>query len=154
RLSGDGGKGDACAPAHQAGAGDTQRFRFGPEVAAVACAMTARRFSPTAIAGFAVGLLAAAAAAPCLPAKAASQTSSARPAASQTPSAAIASRSFHSTDRVRLHVLESRPANASSATVAIVLVPGWSMPASLFRPQLQALGRRHHVIAFDPRGQG
>ena len=64
----------------------------------------------------------------------------------------IAGHTFRSSDGARLHVLESRPASGGAST--IILVPGWSMPARLFRPQLRALGRRHHVIAFDPRGQG
>lgn len=106
--------------------------------------MTARH-RPAA--GLAAGLLAAAlTAAPCAPAMAAAPRAS-------SP-AGIADHAFRSSDGVRLHVLQSGPADPASAIATIVLVPGWSMPASLFRPQLLALGRRHHVIAFDPRGQG
>jgi len=63
----------------------------------------------------------------------------------------VASRFFTSSDGVRLHVLE---AGAHHTGPVIVLVPGWSMPASLWQAQLGELGRRHHVVAFDPRGQG
>jgi len=64
---------------------------------------------------------------------------------------AVASRFFKSSDGVRLHVLE---AGAHHTAPVIVLVPGWSMPTSLWQAQLEELGRRHHVVAFDPRGQG
>lgn len=36
----------------------------------------------------------------------------------------------------------------------MVFLPGWSMPAELFVPQLKALGRSRNVRALDPRGQG
>lgn len=62
-------------------------------------------------------------------------------------------------DGVRLNVLEAAPAPAASpeagaARPVIVLVPGWCMPASIWQPQLQALGREFRTIAIDPRGQG
>jgi len=63
----------------------------------------------------------------------------------------VASRYFTTSDGVRLHVLE---AGAQHKGTVIVLVPGWSMPASIWSAQLDALGRRHPVVAFDPRGQG
>jgi len=34
------------------------------------------------------------------------------------------------------------------------LIPGWCMPASLWRKQLEELGGRYHALALDPRGQG
>lgn len=68
-----------------------------------------------------------------------------------TDAPAATSRYFTSSDGVRLHVLE---AGAENAGAVIVLVPGWSMPASIWQAQLSSLGRRHHVVAFDPRGQG
>ena len=67
-------------------------------------------------------------------------------------SAAPASRYFQTSDRVRLHVLEAG-AHGGEAPV-LAFVPGWSMPASIFLPQLVALGERHAVAALDPRGQG
>jgi non-heme chloroperoxidase len=57
---------------------------------------------------------------------------------------------FLSTDGVRLHYLEAGPAAAHT----LVFVPGWTMPAWIWMPQLRAFSRRYHVVAFDPRGQG
>ncbi|MBI3370155.1 MAG: alpha/beta hydrolase [Betaproteobacteria bacterium] len=63
-----------------------------------------------------------------------------------------ASHWFTTSDQVRLHVLEAGLRDGDSPVVAFV--PGWSMPASIFRPQLAALGERYAVAALDPRGQG
>jgi len=60
------------------------------------------------------------------------------------------SRHFTTSDGVRLHVLEGGPPRAP----AIAFVPGWSMPAEIWRYQLEALGARYRVAALDPRGQG
>lgn len=57
---------------------------------------------------------------------------------------------FLSTDGVRLHYLEAGP----PAGHTLVFVPGWTMPAWIWMPQIMALSRRYHVVAFDPRGQG
>ena len=54
------------------------------------------------------------------------------------------------TDHVRLHWIEAGPRDAPS----IVLVPGWAMPAWIFRRQIAAFSRQYHVAALDPRGQG
>lgn len=67
-------------------------------------------------------------------------------------SAETASRFFTTSDKVRLHVLEAGPHGGHVPVIAFV--PGWSMPASVFRAQLSALGERHAVAALDPRGQG
>ncbi len=53
-------------------------------------------------------------------------------------------------DGVRLHVIEA----GRRAAPAIVFVPGWTMPAWIFQPQINFLSRRYHVLALDPRGQG
>ena len=60
------------------------------------------------------------------------------------------SRYFVTSDGVRLHYLEAGPQLGHT----IVFVPGWTMPAWIWRPQIQAFARRYHVVAFDPRGQG
>jgi microsomal epoxide hydrolase len=57
---------------------------------------------------------------------------------------------FTTSDHVRLHYLDAGPASAP----CLVLVPGWTMPAWIFSPQIRAFSRNFHVIAFDPRGQG
>ena len=59
-------------------------------------------------------------------------------------------RYFMTTDAVRLHYLDA----GAPGALTIVLVPGWTMPAWIFRPQIAAFSRRWHVVAFDPRGQG
>ena len=53
-----------------------------------------------------------------------------------------------SSDNVRLHY-ETRGAGAP-----MVFVPGWSMPVSVYEPQLAHFSKTHRVIAFDPRSQG
>ena len=57
---------------------------------------------------------------------------------------------FLTTDGVRLHYLEAGPADGRT----LVFVPGWTMPAWIWMPQIQAFSRQFHVVAFDPRGQG
>lgn len=57
---------------------------------------------------------------------------------------------FLSSDGVRLHYLEAGPPAAHT----LVFVPGWTMPAWIWMPQIQAFSRQYHVVAFDPRGQG
>ncbi len=59
-----------------------------------------------------------------------------------------ASRSFTSSDGVRLHYMEAGQGRP------ILLVPGWCMPAWIWENQLRGLSRNHRVIAFDPRSQG
>lgn len=59
-------------------------------------------------------------------------------------------RYFVTSDGVRLHYLEAGPAQAHT----LVLVPGWTMPAWIWGPQINEFSRRYHVVAFDPRGQG
>lgn len=71
---------------------------------------------------------------------------SARSAAAAT----VHDRYFSSSDGVRLHYLEAGPPAAHT----IILVPGWTMPAWIWTPQINAFAARYHVIAFDPRGQG
>ena len=65
-------------------------------------------------------------------------------------SASAADRQFTTSDGVRLHVIEAGPPGAQT----LVFVPGWTMPAWIFGPQIQAFSRRYHVVVLDPRGQG
>jgi microsomal epoxide hydrolase len=62
----------------------------------------------------------------------------------------VRSRYFVTSDGVQLHYLEAGPHTAHT----IVFVPGWTMPAWIWQPQLRVFAPRYHVIAFDPRGQG
>jgi microsomal epoxide hydrolase len=57
---------------------------------------------------------------------------------------------FLSSDGVRLHYLEAGPPTGHT----LVFVPGWTMPAWIWMPQILAFSRSYHVVAFDPRGQG
>ena len=59
-----------------------------------------------------------------------------------------ASRFFTTSDDVRLHYIEA------GAGTPLVLLPGWSQSAAMFRFQIAALSTRHRVIALDPRGHG
>jgi microsomal epoxide hydrolase len=70
----------------------------------------------------------------------------------------LKSTSFVTTDGVRLHVLEACPRAGEAASgpplPVIAFLPGWSMPAAIWRGQLLALGAEYCVAALDPRGQG
>jgi non-heme chloroperoxidase len=58
------------------------------------------------------------------------------------------SRFFTSSDGVRLHYVEE----GSGET--LLFVPGWLMPAEIWRRQIDYFARNYRVIAFDPRSQG
>ncbi len=60
----------------------------------------------------------------------------------------IGDRYFMTSDGVRLHY------SADGTGRVVVFVPGWTMPAWIFSPQIQALRQDYRVIAFDPRSQG
>ena len=66
----------------------------------------------------------------------------------------IARRSLKTSDDVELSVLEAGREHAGSEKLKIVMVPGWSMPASIWQHQLDEFGRSYHTLAIDPRGQG
>lgn len=71
--------------------------------------------------------------------------------------AEIHSTDILTSDGVRLRVLEAGPANPARAggrRPVLAFVPGWSMPAAIWRPQLARLGVAWRVAALDPRGQG
>ncbi len=61
-------------------------------------------------------------------------------------------RMFTTSDGVRLHYIEAAPARPAAPT--LVFIPGWTMPAWIFTPQIQAFQTRYRVVALDPRGQG
>jgi len=57
---------------------------------------------------------------------------------------------FLTSDGVRLSWSES-----GAGEPALIFVPGWTMPGSIWAPQLAHFSAAgHRVIAFDPRGQG
>jgi microsomal epoxide hydrolase len=55
---------------------------------------------------------------------------------------------FYTSDHVKLHYLEA------GQGLALVFIPGWLLPADIWRPQLEGLSQDYHVIALDPRSQG
>lgn len=55
---------------------------------------------------------------------------------------------FTTTDNIRIHYLEA------GSGLAIVFIPGWTMPAWIWQKQIDGLSYRYHVIAVDPRSQG
>lgn len=63
--------------------------------------------------------------------------------------AAPTSRHFVNREGMQLHFLD-----AGQGPRTIVFIPGWLMPAAIFRLQLEALSDEFRVLAFDPRSQG
>ncbi len=57
-------------------------------------------------------------------------------------------RFFVTSDGVRLHYLEAGHGHT------IVFVPGWTMPAWIWEPQIADFAHAYHVVALDPRSQG
>jgi microsomal epoxide hydrolase len=55
---------------------------------------------------------------------------------------------FSTDDHVQLHYLES------GQGLPIIFIPGWLLPAEIWRFQLEGLAEDFHVIALDPRSQG
>jgi len=60
----------------------------------------------------------------------------------------LISKYFTTSDGVKLHYIEV----GSGPT--LVLVPGWTMPAWIWQPQLEYFAGNYRVVALDPRGQG
>jgi microsomal epoxide hydrolase len=54
-------------------------------------------------------------------------------------------------DGTRIHLLE---AGQPSSQPAIVFIPGWTLPAFLWKEQMQRFSSDRLVIAIDPRSQG
>ena len=66
----------------------------------------------------------------------------------QCSSAWAESRYFTTTDGVRLHYIDE------GAGETLLFVPGWVMPAEIWRRQIDHFARNYRVIAVDPRSQG
>ncbi|HKY06893.1 MAG TPA: alpha/beta hydrolase [Candidatus Binatia bacterium] len=69
-------------------------------------------------------------------------------------SAAANRSSFQSSDGVKLSLLEAGKTSRGAKALTIALIPGWTMPATIWQRQIDAFGRRYHTLALDPRGQG
>jgi microsomal epoxide hydrolase len=78
----------------------------------------------------------------------------ARAADESVPAPAWIARQRITSDGVRLNLIEQAPAAAAPGAPTIVLLPGWCMPATIWRAQLGGLGARWTTVAMDPRGQG
>jgi non-heme chloroperoxidase len=107
------------------------RWRFPVDPHAIASLLVGMRHTLILAASLVLGLMAA-------------------PCRAQSLPAEVTDHFFLSTDGVRLHYLEA----GSPAAHTLVFVPGWTMPAWIWMPQIRAFSRRYHVVAFDPRGQG
>jgi non-heme chloroperoxidase len=72
---------------------------------------------------------------------------------SQTPATSASIKSDFVTTRsgLRIHYLE---AGRTTSSPAHVLIPGWRLPAFLWKEQLQKFSHTTRVIAIDPRSQG
>jgi microsomal epoxide hydrolase len=63
-------------------------------------------------------------------------------------------RSFKTSDGVTLSFIEAGQKFANRNDHQIALIPGWSMPATIWREQIHGLRPRYYTVALDPRGQG
>ena len=59
-------------------------------------------------------------------------------------------KTFRTSDGAQIHYVEA----GEGAKPTILFIPGWTMPASIWRSQLEGLRGKYHVIAVDPRSQG
>src|SRR5512135_2738594 len=74
--------------------------------------------------------------------------------ASRCDASEIVRRAFKTSDGVKLSFLEAGQDLADKKKPTLVLLTGWSMPATIWRKQLEVFGRRYDTLALDPRGQG
>ncbi|HEX8815107.1 MAG TPA: alpha/beta hydrolase [Terriglobales bacterium] len=58
------------------------------------------------------------------------------------------SETFKTSDGVTLHYFDA------GSGPAIVFIPGWTMAADIFEPQINGLSQRFRIVALDPRSQG
>jgi len=75
----------------------------------------------------------------------------ARTAVAQHPAADIKSGYTTTGSGIRIHYLE---AGSVSSLPALILIPGWRLPAFLWNEQLENFSKVTRVIAIDPRSQG
>lgn len=55
---------------------------------------------------------------------------------------------FTTSDGVKLHYL------VGGAGQIVLFIPGWTMPAEIWQPQLEYFSPDYCVVALDPRSQG
>ena len=61
---------------------------------------------------------------------------------------ACAAEDFTTSDGVRLHYI------SEGRGETLLFIPGWSMPAEIWRYQIAFFSRKYRVVALDPRSQG
>jgi non-heme chloroperoxidase len=61
---------------------------------------------------------------------------------------ASAAEDFKTSDGVRLHYI------SEGSGETLLFIPGWSMPAEIWRYQIAFFSRKYRVVALDPRSQG
>src|ERR1043166_7012308 len=62
----------------------------------------------------------------------------------------VTRRAFRTSDGVKLSFLEAGTRRKNAVDVAVALIPGWCMPAEIWRKQLDALGAQYYSVALDP----
>ncbi len=76
-------------------------------------------------------------------------------ASAATGSACSGERDFSAADGTRLHFTDRCPPGGAAAnSPPLVLIPGWAMPATIWKAQLEHFAAQRRVMALDPRGQG
>jgi len=56
-------------------------------------------------------------------------------------------------DNIRIHYIEAGARPASSSAPTLLFIPGWTMPAWIWDPQIDYFSKKSHVVAMDPRSQ-
>jgi non-heme chloroperoxidase len=57
-------------------------------------------------------------------------------------------------DNIRIHYIAAGTASAPGSSPAILFIPGWTMPAWIWDPQMDYFSKKFRVVAMDPRSQG
>lgn len=57
-------------------------------------------------------------------------------------------------DGVRIHYLEAAPQDGAAAAPSLLFVPGWTLAAQIWQPQIDHFRAARRVVAMDPRSQG
>jgi microsomal epoxide hydrolase len=72
-------------------------------------------------------------------------------AAAQSCAASVKDAYFTTKDSTKIHYLDS---GQDTAAPALVLIPGWRLPPSIWEAQIQHFSKSQRVIAVDSRSQG
>ncbi len=69
----------------------------------------------------------------------------------QGPAASVKDAYFATKDSTKIHYLDS---GKNTSAPALVLIPGWRLPAGIWEAQIQYFSKSRRVIAIDSRSQG